>query len=81
MKAITDNLIVRKIKASNETKTGIIVTTKKVNEENMAEVISVGEQITDIVVGNLVLICPYAGKDIDEQLTSLNYYDVLAILL
>lgn len=80
MKAITDNLIIRKIKASTETASGIITTTKKLDEENTAEVISVGELITDIEPGNMVLYSKYAGYDIDDEYTSLKYADILAVI-
>ncbi|MBR2802798.1 MAG: co-chaperone GroES [Erysipelotrichaceae bacterium] len=92
IKPLYDNVLLKKEKASNETKSGLILSQKEKNED-YAVVAAVSEckevKIHDHVyemplkVGDKVMYKKYSGteiKDNDEEFILINAQDILAVV-
>ena len=92
IKPLYNNVLLKKVEAARETKSGIIISQKEENEE-YAEVVAVSEvkevKVNDHVyemplkVGDKVMYKKYSGTDIkdnDEKFILIKAEDILAIV-
>lgn len=90
IKPINDNIILKKKIKNNTTKTGIIISNKKENED-YAIVVAVNKSYIDngkevtipLVVGDEVIYKNYSSTDIkyqNEEYIIVSYKDILAII-
>lgn len=91
VKPLYDRVVVRRLPAESETKTGIIIPDVNNKKTNQGEVIAVGDgaltndgQIRklSVNVGDHILFSQFSGSEItveDEQLLILKEADILAI--
>jgi len=84
VKAVKDKVVVEVLKSEEKTEGGIIVpATAEKDPQGYGRVISVGEEVTTIKEGDIVLFAKFGGQDIliDRQVMKvLMYNEVYGIL-
>ncbi len=85
IKPIGERVLVKTIKMEEKTSSGIILSNSENNNQNIGEVIALGEgeKLGKISVGNKIIYDKYAGnevKDGDEKFLIVNAEDILAIV-
>ncbi len=83
IKPVKKYLLLEKVKIENISKSGIILSESKSDEKNVALVIDVGEDVTEIKKGNKVIFESYKTKNISHEQQDyliLSEDDVLAIV-
>ncbi len=89
LRPLGDKVVIKKIEAAEETKSGIVLG-KKEEQEQMAEVVAIGSEILndektkdEIKVGDQVVFAQYSGTEVDlegEKYTVLQLKDILAVV-
>jgi co-chaperonin GroES (HSP10) len=74
---LRNNVIVEKLEKELTTSSGIIL--KSNDEADKAKVIAVGSEITDVVVGNIILINWNKATKLMDNLYQVNIDEVVAI--
>jgi len=74
---LRNNVIVEKLEKELTTSSGIIL--KSNDEADKAKVIAVGSEITDVVVGNIILINWNKATKLMDNLYQVNINEVVAI--
>lgn len=93
IRPLSDRVVLKMVEAEETTKSGLILTAASKEKPQFAEVVAIGpgaknsdgkvEAITDIVVGNKVIISNYAGSKVkvdDEEYTIVSIGDILAVV-
>jgi len=83
LKPLGKRVIIKKIAAEEKTASGIMLPTQAVEKPQIAEVLSVGEEVETVKAGDKVLFKKYVGTEVKyqgEELTVCDYEDILAIL-
>lgn len=89
LRPLGDKVVIKKIEAAEETKSGIVLG-KTEEQEQMAEVVAIGSEILndkktkdEIKVGDQVVFAQYSGTEVDlegEKYTVLQLKDILAVV-
>ncbi len=82
VKPLGKRVILKEIKAEEMTKSGIVLAGKK-EESQMAEVLSISEEISTLVVGDRVYYKKYSGTKVEcekEELIIIDEEDILAVI-
>lgn len=92
IKPLSDRVVVKMVEAEETTKSGLILTAASQEKPQFAEVIAVGPgaknkdgvlvPITEVSVGNKVIISNYAGSKVKvdgEEYIIVNLSDILAV--
>jgi co-chaperonin GroES (HSP10) len=74
---LRNNVIVEKLEKELTTSSGIIL--KSNDEADKAKVIAVGSEVTDVVVGNIILINWNKATKLMDNLYQVNIDEVVAI--
>jgi len=74
---LRNNVIVEKLEKELTTSSGIIL--KSNDEADKAKVIAVGSEVTDVVVGNIILINWNKAVKLMDNLYQVNVNEVVAI--
>jgi len=74
---LKNNVIVEKLEKELTTSSGIIL--KSNDEADKAKVIAVGSEVTDVVVGNIILIDWNKATKLMDNLYQVNINEVVAI--
>lgn len=90
LRPLGDRVVIKKVEVEEKTKSGIVLPSSAKEQPQMAEVIAIGNELTDtdekkaeIKVGDKVIFSKYAGTEIkidDEELTILKLNEILAIV-
>lgn len=90
LKPLGERVVIKKLEAEEKTKSGIVLPGSAKEEPQMAEVISIGDDITNdekkkdqIKLGDTVIFSKYAGSEIkldNEEFTVLKLEDILAVV-
>lgn len=90
LRPLGDRVVIKKVEAKEETKSGIVLPSSAKEQSKMAEVIAIGDDIINdektkdqIKIGDTVIFSQYAGTEIeieDEKLTVLKLEDILAVV-
>ena len=90
LKPLGERVVIKKLEAEEKTKSGIVLPGSAKEEPQMAEVISIGDDITNdekkkdqIKVGDTVIFSKYAGSEVkldNEEFTVLKLEDILAVV-
>ncbi len=90
LKPLGERVVIKKLEAEEKTKSGIVLPGSAKEEPQMAEIVAVGEDITNdkdkkdqVKVGDKVIFSKYAGTEIkldNEELTVLKLEDLLAVV-
>lgn len=90
IKPLGDRVVIKKVEAKEKTKSGIVLPSSAKEQPQMAEVIAIGEGITNdekkkdqLKVGDKVIFSQYAGTEIkidDKEVTIVKLNDILAVL-
>lgn len=93
IRPLSDRVVLKMVEAEETTKSGLILTAASKEKPQFAEVVAIGpgaknsdgkvEAITDIAVGNKVIISNYAGSKVkvdDEEYTVVSIGDILAVV-
>lgn len=76
-KPLRDNIIVEKQEKDLTTQSGIIL--KSNDEADKAKVIAVGPEVTDVIVGEVLLVNWNKAKKIQEDTYQINIEDVIGV--
>lgn len=74
---LRNNVIVEKLEKELTTSSGIIL--KSTDEADKAKVIAVGSEVTDVAVGNIILINWNKATKLMDNLYQVNINEVVAI--
>lgn len=77
------NIFAKPIKGENQTKSGFLLSEKSIEDPQLAEVISIGKEVTQFQVGDRIIYKPYTTTDIkleDESYFLIEEADVLGII-
>ena len=90
LKPLGERVVIKKLEAEEKTKSGIVLPGSAKEEPQMAEIVAIGEDITNdekkkdqVKVGDKVIFSKYAGSEIkleNEEFTVLKLEDVLAVV-
>ena len=85
LQSLGKKIIVKVIEQEKKTKSGLIIPdTVRKEDEILAEVISVGEEVTTVKVGDKVLFSKYYTGEVinfnDEKLVSLDISSLLGVI-
>ena len=93
IRPLSDRVVLKMVEAEETTPSGLILTAASKEKPQFAEVVAIGpgaknsdgkvEAITDIAVGNKVIISNYAGSKVkvdDEEYTIVSIGDILAVV-
>jgi co-chaperonin GroES (HSP10) len=76
---LRDNIIVKRIDRDLTTESGIVLSARSSDEPEKAEVIAIGSEVTDIAVGDQLLINWNAAKKIGDDLYQMNIEHAIAV--
>ncbi|MBS7525748.1 MAG: chaperonin GroES [Clostridiales bacterium] len=83
LKPIGKRVIIKKVEAEEKTASGIVLPSQAVEKPQIAEVVSVGAEVTEVKEGDKVVFKKYVGTEIKvdgEELTICEVADILAIM-
>ncbi|TJX14926.1 co-chaperone GroES [Tissierella creatinini] len=90
LRPLGDRLVIKKVEVEEKTKSGIVLPSAAQEQPTMAEVIAVGDEITNdekkkdqVKVGDKVIFSKYAGTEIKvegEEVIIIKISDVLAVI-
>ena len=90
LKPLGDRVVIKKVEAEEKTKSGIVLPSSAKEQPQMAEVIAIGDDITNdekkkdqIKVNDKVIFSQYAGTEVkvdDKEYTILKLSDILAVV-
>jgi chaperonin GroES len=90
LKPLGDRVVIKKVEVEEKTKSGIVLPSSAKEQPLMAEVIAIGDEITNdekkkdqVKIGDTVIFTKYAGTEIkldDEEVTILKLSDILAVV-
>ncbi|MDD2446456.1 MAG: co-chaperone GroES [Tissierellia bacterium] len=90
LKPLGDRVVIKKLEVEEKTKSGIVLPSSAKEQPSMAEVIAIGDEITNdekkkdqIKVGDTIIFSKYSGTEItidEEEVTILKLSDILAVV-
>lgn len=83
LKPIGKRVIIKKVEAEEKTASGIVLPSQAKEKPQIAEVVAVGAEVTEVVAGDKVVFKKYVGTEIKvdgEELTICEVSDILAIM-
>ncbi len=90
LRPLGDRLVIKKVEVEEKTKSGIVLPSAAQEQPTMAEVVAVGDEITNdekkkdqVKVGDKVIFSKYSGTEIKvegEEVIILKLSDVLAVV-
>ncbi len=84
LKPLGDRVVIKQVEAEEKTKSGIVIPTTAKEQPQIAEVLAIGEEITEeLKVGDKVIFSKYGGTEVKldgEELTILKLEDILAVV-
>ena len=83
LKPIGKRVIIKKVEAEEKTASGIVLPSQAKEKPQIAEVVAVGAEVTEVSVGDKVVFKKFVGTEIKvdgEELTICEVADILAIM-
>ena len=84
LKPLGDRVVIKQVEAEETTKSGIVIPTTAKEQPQIAEVLAIGEEVTEeLKVGDKVIFSKYGGTEVKidgEELTILKLEDILAVV-
>lgn len=84
LKPLGDRVVIKQVEAEEKTKSGIVIPTTAKEQPQIAEVLAIGEEVTEeLKVGDKVIFSKYGGTEVKidgQELTILKLEDILAVL-
>lgn len=84
LKPLGDRVVIKQVEAEEKTKSGIVIPTTAKEQPQIAEVLAIGEEVTEeLKVGDKVIFSKYGGTEVKidgEELTILKLEDILAVV-
>ncbi len=83
LKPLGKRVIIKKVEAEEKTASGIVLPSQAKEKPQLAEVLAIGSEITDIKVGDKVVFKKFVGTEIKvdgEELIIVDFNDILAVM-
>lgn len=84
LKPLGDRVVIKQVEAEETTKSGIVIPTTAKEQPQIAEVLAIGEEVTEeLKVGDKVIFSKYGGTEVKidgQELTILKLEDILAVV-
>jgi chaperonin GroES len=83
LKPIGKRVIIKKVEAEEKTASGIVLPSQAKEQPQIAEVVAVGAEVTEVKEGDKIVFKKYVGTEIKidgEELTICEVSDILAIM-
>lgn len=83
LRPLGKRVIIKRIEAEEKTASGILIPTQAKEKPQLAEVIAVGKEVEDILVGDKVVFKKFVGTEIKvdgEEVTICDAADILAVM-